>query len=118
VDTGDRCGTAVGRTGLFWYEQAEFGDTDMFVSTPEQAVTPASNIVKYYCITWRNIGAVVVGGTVRELVMRRIQLCRNTYVLLQSMMVGKPRVLTLGEVALAVQRTSMRASLNVFWIAT
>ncbi|TCL69474.1 class II aldolase/adducin family protein [Rhizobium sp. BK251] len=94
-------GATVGATVPFWDEQAEFGDTDMLVSTPEQGASLAEALGGHSAVLLRNHGAVVVGGTVRELVMRSIQLCRNADVLLQSMVIGEPRPLTHGEVTLS-----------------
>jgi ribulose-5-phosphate 4-epimerase/fuculose-1-phosphate aldolase len=92
-------GATVGMMVPFWDEQEEFGDTDMLVSTAGQADSLAATLSDAYAVLLRNHGAVVVGGSVRELVMRCVQLCKNADVLLQSMMVGKPRALTPGEVA-------------------
>ncbi len=94
-------GATVGMTVPFWDEQAEFGDTDMLVSTPEQGAALAAALGEHSAVLLRNHGAVVVGGSVRELVMRSIQLCRNADVQLQSMAIGKIRTLTAGEVALS-----------------
>jgi ribulose-5-phosphate 4-epimerase/fuculose-1-phosphate aldolase len=94
-------GATVGMTVPFWDEQAEFGDTDMLVSTPEQGASLAAALGPHSAVLLRNHGAVVVGGSVRELVMRSIQLCRNADVLLQSLAIGEPRSLTPGEVALS-----------------
>jgi len=105
----------VGMTVPFWDEQAEFGDTDMLVSTPEQAASLAAALVDCNAILMRNHGAVVVGGTVRELVMRCIQFCRNADVLLQSMMIGEPRALTPGEVALSGAKNLETRVLERVW---
>lgn len=94
-------GATIGMTVPFWNEQAEFGDTDMLVSTPEQGASLAAALGSHSAVLLRNHGAVVVGGSVRELVMRSIQLCRNADVLLQSLAIGKARPLTPGEVALS-----------------
>jgi ribulose-5-phosphate 4-epimerase/fuculose-1-phosphate aldolase len=94
-------GATVGMTVPFWDEQAEFGDTDMLVSTPEQGASLATSLGPDAAVLLRNHGAVVVGGSVRELVMRSIQLCRNADVLLQSLAIGEPRSLTPGEVKLS-----------------
>ena len=94
-------GATVGTTVPFWDEQAAFGDTDMLVSTAAQGASLAAALGEHSAVLLRNHGAVVVGGTIRELVMRSIQLCRNADVLLQSLILGEPRALTRGEVALS-----------------
>jgi ribulose-5-phosphate 4-epimerase/fuculose-1-phosphate aldolase len=94
-------GATVGMTVPFWDEQAEFGDTDMLVSTPEQGISLATALGAHSAVLMGNHGAVVVGGSVRELVMRSIQLCRNADVLLQSLAIGEPQSLTPGEVQLS-----------------
>jgi ribulose-5-phosphate 4-epimerase/fuculose-1-phosphate aldolase len=94
-------GATVGMTVPFWDEQAEFGDTDMLVATPEQGASLAAALGEQSAVLLRNHGAVVVGGSVRELVMRSIQLCRNADVLLQSLAIGELRPLTPGEVRLS-----------------
>lgn len=94
-------GATVGPTVPFWDEQVEFGDTDMLVSTSEQGASLAAALGGHAAVLLRNHGAVVVGGSVRELVMRSIQLCRNADVLLQSLAIGKARPLTLGEISLS-----------------
>lgn len=94
-------GATVGMTVPFWDEQAEFGDTDMLVSTPEQAASLAAALSEHSAVLLRNHGAVVVGCNIRELVMRSIQLCRDADILLQTLAVGEPRQLTPGEVALS-----------------
>jgi ribulose-5-phosphate 4-epimerase/fuculose-1-phosphate aldolase len=108
-------GATVGTTVPFWDEQAEFGDTDMLVSTPEQADSLAEALGGCSAVLLRNHGAVVVGDTVRELVMRCIQLCRNADVLLQSMMIGKPRPLSPGEVALSGAKNLEARVLERVW---
>jgi ribulose-5-phosphate 4-epimerase/fuculose-1-phosphate aldolase len=108
-------GATVGMVVPFWDEQAEFGDTDMLVSTAEQADSLAAALSNYSAVMLRNHGAVVVGGTVRELVMRCIQLCRNADVLLQSMVIGKPRALTPGEVALSGAKNLESRVLERVW---
>jgi ribulose-5-phosphate 4-epimerase/fuculose-1-phosphate aldolase len=94
-------GATVGVMVPFWDEQAEFGDTDMLVSTPEQGSSLAMALNEHSAVLLRNHGAVVVGNTVRELVMRSIQLCRNADVILQSRTLGVPRPLSAGEVELS-----------------
>jgi ribulose-5-phosphate 4-epimerase/fuculose-1-phosphate aldolase len=108
-------GATVGMTVPFWDEQAEFGDTDMLVSTPEQAASLAEALGDCSAVLLRSHGAVVVGGTVRELVMRCIQLCRNADVLLQSMMIGEPRPLSPGEVALSGAKNLEARVLERVW---
>jgi ribulose-5-phosphate 4-epimerase/fuculose-1-phosphate aldolase len=108
-------GATVGMTVPFWDEQAEFGDTDMLVSTPEQATSLAEALSECSAVLLRNHGAVVVGGTVRELVMRCIQLCRNADVLLQSVMIGEPRPLSPGEVALSGAKNLEARVLERVW---
>lgn len=94
-------GATVGMNVPLWDEQAAFGDTDMLVSTREQGASLAIALGQHSAVLLRNHGAVVVGGSIRELVMRSIQLCRNADVLLQSLAIGEPRALTPGEVALS-----------------
>ncbi|MGV6874734.1 class II aldolase/adducin family protein [Pseudochelatococcus sp. B33] len=94
-------GATVGAAVPFWDEQEAFGDTDMLISTAEQGASLAAALGDHAAVLIRNHGAVVVGGTVRELVMRSLQLCRNADVLLQAIMIGAPRPLTPGEVALS-----------------
>lgn len=94
-------GATIGATVPFWDERAEFGDTDLLVSTPEQGASLALALNEHSAVLLRNHGAVVIGGTVRELVMRSIQLCRNADVILQSRTLGVPRPLSAGEVELS-----------------
>jgi ribulose-5-phosphate 4-epimerase/fuculose-1-phosphate aldolase len=108
-------GATVGMTVPFWDEQTEFGDTDMLVSTPDQAASLAEALGDCSAVLLRNHGAVVVGGTVRELVMRCIQLCRNADVLLLSMMIGEPRPLSRGEVALSGAKNLEARVLERVW---
>jgi ribulose-5-phosphate 4-epimerase/fuculose-1-phosphate aldolase len=94
-------GATVGMTVPFWDEQEAFGDTDMLVSTPEQGASLAAALGPHSAVLLRNHGAVVVGGSIRELVMRSIQICRNADVQLRSLAIGKVRPLTAGEVRLS-----------------
>jgi ribulose-5-phosphate 4-epimerase/fuculose-1-phosphate aldolase len=105
----------VGMTVPFWDEQAIFGDTDMLVSTSEQGVSLAAALGEHSAVLLRNHGAVVVGSTIRELVMRSIQLCRNASVLLQSFSIGEVRPLTPGEVALSGSKNLEPRVLERVW---
>ncbi|MEZ2126732.1 MULTISPECIES: class II aldolase/adducin family protein [unclassified Sinorhizobium] len=84
-----------------WDSQDEFGDTDMLISTPEQAASMARTLGNQNAVLLRGHGAVVVGRSVRELVMRSIQLCRNGDVLMRTRLHANPKPLSEREVALS-----------------
>jgi HCOMODA/2-hydroxy-3-carboxy-muconic semialdehyde decarboxylase len=94
-------GATIGTDVALWDSQAEFGDTDMLVSTADQAASLARALANSNAVFLRGHGAVVVGGSLRELVMRTIQLCRNGDVLLRSLPFGGVTPLTAGEIALS-----------------
>lgn len=94
-------GAVIGQQVPFWSMQAEFGDTNMLVSTVPQGDSLARAMGEHWVVLMRNHGAVVAARSVRELVYRCVYLCLNVELQRQSMAVGNVTRLTDGEIDLA-----------------
>jgi HCOMODA/2-hydroxy-3-carboxy-muconic semialdehyde decarboxylase len=90
-------GATMGAMVPFWDPRVEFGDTDLLVRTPEQALSMAHALGGNWTILLRNHGATVAGRTIRECVFRAIYGAHNAAVQLSAMSLGAVRPLSAGE---------------------
>lgn len=94
-------GAVMGPQVPFWSMRDTFGDTNMLVATREQADSLAAALGDGTAVLMRNHGAVVVAGSIRELVFRCIHFCLNARLQREALALGGASPLTAGEIALA-----------------
>lgn len=90
-----------------WDSRTAFGDTNLLVTTMERARDLAAALGPRPVALMRGHGAVVAGGSVREVVFNAIYLQLNAELQLRAMQLGAVTFLTEGEIAAVV---STRAS--------
>jgi ribulose-5-phosphate 4-epimerase/fuculose-1-phosphate aldolase len=90
-------GATMGTEVPLWDSQAEFGDTNLLVSTPEQGASLAKALGPHWTVLMRGHGTTVVGRSIRELVFRAIYGARNAEVQLKAAALGGAKPLTPGE---------------------
>ena len=81
-----------------WDSQAEFGDTNMLVETPEQGASLARALGDASCVLLRAHGATCVGATLNEVAFTSIYMKENAELQLRMMQFGEPSFLTPGEI--------------------
>jgi ribulose-5-phosphate 4-epimerase/fuculose-1-phosphate aldolase len=94
-------GSLIGAEVPVWDVAEEFGDTDMLVKDMDQGRSLARTVGQRRVALMRGHGCVVVGKTLREVVMTSVYLEVNARLQLQAMSLGDVRYLSPGE----VQRT-------------
>jgi HCOMODA/2-hydroxy-3-carboxy-muconic semialdehyde decarboxylase len=108
-------GAVIGRNVGFWDARDEFGDTDMLVSTPQQAQSLAHALGPNWTVLMRRHGAVVVGRSIREVVFRAVQLKLNAALQLRAAALGDISPLTDREIDLACEILLSGVGLERSW---
>lgn len=108
-------GATMGPEVPFWDARAEFGDTDLLVSTPEQALSMARALGPHWTVLLRNHGATVAGRTIRECVFRAIYGAHNAAVQRQALALGVLRPLSAGEARAAGDLNLTAIALDRSW---
>jgi ribulose-5-phosphate 4-epimerase/fuculose-1-phosphate aldolase len=94
-------GATIGEQVPFWDQHDEFGATNLLVVKQEEGHSLARALGKHSVVLMRRHGATVVGGSLKELVLRSIYLCQNAEYQMRAYMLGAPTPLRPGEVKLA-----------------
>jgi HCOMODA/2-hydroxy-3-carboxy-muconic semialdehyde decarboxylase len=89
-------GAAMGRVRA-WDARAEFGDTDLLVSSAEQADSLAQALGDDWLVLMRHHGACVVGRSLRELVFRAVFCCRDAEIQRDAATMGTVSPFSVGE---------------------
>ena len=90
--------SVIGRHIPLWDAQAEFGDTNMLVETPEQGQSLARALGQNSCVLLRGHGANCVASNLRAVTFIAIYMKENADLVLQSLPLGEPAYLTDGEI--------------------
>jgi ribulose-5-phosphate 4-epimerase/fuculose-1-phosphate aldolase len=85
----------------FWDQHDEFGDTNLLVVKQEEGHSLAGALAGHSAALLNRHGAIVVGGSLKELVSRAIFMCQNADYQLRALALGAPQPLYPGEVRLA-----------------
>ncbi len=94
-------GAAGGEDMPFWDQHDEFGDTNLLVVKQEEGHSLAGALAGHSAALLNRHGAIVVGGSLKELVSRAIFMCQNADYQLRALALGAPQPLYPGEVRLA-----------------
>jgi HCOMODA/2-hydroxy-3-carboxy-muconic semialdehyde decarboxylase len=94
-------GATMGRTVSRWNSQDEFGDTNLLVSTNDQGLSLARALGSNWAVLMQNHGMTSAGRSLREVVFRTIQTCRNAELQLSALRLGALTPLTEREIELA-----------------
>lgn len=108
-------GAVMGQRVPSWDSRDEFGDTDLLVSTPEQAASLAATLADNWVVAMRRHGATVVGRSVRELTFRAVHLKLNAELQLQAIQMGSLSPLTAGEIELSSRTNLSDAVVGRIW---
>ncbi len=108
-------GAVIGRRVGFWDSRDEFGDTNMLVSTAEQAQSLARALGRDWTVLLRRHGAVIVGRSIREVVFRSVQLKVNAGLQLRAAALGNVSPLTDREIELASEINLSGVGLERSW---
>lgn len=84
-----------------WDINEHYGETDMLVRQIEQGRNLADTLGDNTCLLMRGHGAVVVGEDIQRAVLTAVYLQVNAEVLLQSMSLGEPKLLSDEEIRLS-----------------
>jgi HCOMODA/2-hydroxy-3-carboxy-muconic semialdehyde decarboxylase len=100
-------GATMGAVVPLWDSQAEFGDTDLLVATPDQGASLARALGPHWTVLMRGHGATVAARGVVELTFRCIYGLRNAETQLRAAALGPMgspvRALTPGEAEAAAE---------------
>jgi HCOMODA/2-hydroxy-3-carboxy-muconic semialdehyde decarboxylase len=94
-------GATMGHTVPVWDSQAEFGDTNLLVSSKAQGASLARALGEHWTILMRRHGVTVAGRSARELVFRTIYGARNAELQARAMQMGPITTLNSAERDLA-----------------
>ncbi len=108
-------GAVIGENIPIWDISPEFGDTNLLVTRAEVGDSLAKSLGASRVALMRGHGAVVVGRGVREAVYIAIQLQNNANMLLASLALGKPKLLSRGEIEAASKTMLEPLSQNRSW---
>lgn len=98
-----------------WDIADRFGETDLLVRTLEQGADLVRTMDSCSCALMRGHGAVVVGATLKEAVLRSIFLQANAATQLQAGMLGEYKTLSVAEAELSAQTHLKGAVLDRAW---
>ena len=84
-----------------WSSRDDFGDTNLIVGNGEEGASLARAMGDDWAVLMANHGAVVAGRSLKEMVFRTIQLCRNAAMVLAAQRLGTVEPLTPREIELA-----------------
>jgi ribulose-5-phosphate 4-epimerase/fuculose-1-phosphate aldolase len=98
-----------------WDIADRFGDTDMLVRTLSQGEDLARGLGAHSCALMRGHGAVIVGRSLKEAVLRAVFLHLNAATQLQAEALGPYRALSDGEAELSAQAHSAGHVLDRAW---
>ena len=98
-----------------WDIAADFGETDMLVTTMELGRSIASTLQGGSVVLMRGHGASVVGETLQKAVSTAIYLQLNARLQMQAMQLGEPRFLSPREIELATERIFSPLVLDRTW---
>ncbi|MCQ8783058.1 class II aldolase/adducin family protein [Mangrovibrevibacter kandeliae] len=99
----------------FWSSRDDFGDTNLIVGRPEEGDSLARAMQGDWAVLMANHGAVVAGRSLKEMVFRTIQLCRNAALLLAAQGLGPVDPLTERETALSAEFNLRQPVLERAW---
>lgn len=108
-------GSVIGAHVPVWDISDRFGDTDMLVTTMEQARDLGAAVAGHNTALMRGHGCVAVGRNVKEAVTRAIYLQVNARLLLMALQLGDPKYLSDGEVALSSKHTEWPTPVERTW---
>jgi ribulose-5-phosphate 4-epimerase/fuculose-1-phosphate aldolase len=94
-------GSVLGGEVPVWDIAAEFGDTNLLVTTPQQGDSLAKALGDRPVILMRGHGSAVAGATLRQTVFRSVYMQLNAELLTIARGFGDVRYLSDGEVAAA-----------------
>ena len=92
-------GASMGELVPVWRSRKTFGDTRLLVTDDSQANELADTLGNGSMVLMQNHGATVVGATIKELVFRAVNYCKDALFLRQAMTLGQPQFLTPGEIS-------------------
>jgi ribulose-5-phosphate 4-epimerase/fuculose-1-phosphate aldolase len=96
-------GATMGSVVPLWDSQAEFGDTNLLVATPEEGESLARTLGPHWTVLMRGHGVTVAARGVQELAFRCIYGMRNAEAQQRAAALGTVRPLTAGEAAAAAE---------------
>jgi ribulose-5-phosphate 4-epimerase/fuculose-1-phosphate aldolase len=108
-------GATMGAQVPFWDARDEFGDTNLLVSSMDQALSMARALGAHWTILLRNHGAAVVGRSIRECVFRAIYGAHNANIQQQAMALGALRPLSRAEAIAAGEFNLTPIALDRSW---
>ncbi|MFT5133001.1 MAG: ribulose-5-phosphate 4-epimerase/fuculose-1-phosphate aldolase [Gammaproteobacteria bacterium] len=96
-------GASMGANIPVWDSRDEFGDTNLLVSTQEQADSLTKTLADSWLVIMRRHGACSLGNSLRELVFRAVFACRDAEILLSALSLGEIDPLNSRELKLTEQ---------------
>ena len=105
---------SIGAAVPTWDSRARFGDTNLLVTTMEMARDLAATLDRRPTALMRGHGAVVAGGSLREVVFNAIYLQLNAELQMRAAALGPITFLSAGEIA-AIQATRASFTYERAW---
>jgi HCOMODA/2-hydroxy-3-carboxy-muconic semialdehyde decarboxylase len=105
---------SIGAAVPTWDSRARFGDTNLLVTTMEMARDLAATLDRRPTALMRGHGAVVAGGSLREVVFNAIYLQLNAELQMRAAALGSITFLSAGEIA-AIQATRASFTYERAW---
>ena len=111
-------GALMGSRTPFWDSRDEFGDTNLLVTTVEQAQSLARALGDCAMVLMRRHGATIVARDLGDLVFLGVTSCKNAEYQFAAAMLGRVGGLTEGEIGLAanVPKPAINRALD-YWRA-
>lgn len=92
-------GASMGELVPVWRSRQTFGDTRLLVTDAVQANELADTLGSGAMVLMQNHGATVVGQSIKELVFRAVNYCKDAQFLRHAYAIGEPQFLTSGEIS-------------------
>ena len=105
----------VGEPVPVWDIRDNFTNTSLLVTTMEQGRDLAATLGANRAALMRGHGCVVVGGTLKQAIMRSVYLQTNARLLLASLPLGEVKYLSSSEIELMAQSLSRPSSIARAW---
>jgi HCOMODA/2-hydroxy-3-carboxy-muconic semialdehyde decarboxylase len=105
----------IGAEVPIWDIRAEFGDTDLLVTSNEKGASLARKLGKHRCALMRGHGAVVATHDLKATVFVAIYLMANAKLLKEAREMGQVTYLSEGEIRLSEQMNFKDRSQNRAW---
>lgn len=106
---------AMGAALAIWDIRDRFGDSDLLVTSMDQARDLASALGDARAILMRGHGCAVAAASIREVVKLSIYIQVNAHLLMDALRLGTPKYLSPGEIAILEGKSNSPLGLQRSW---